>query len=72
MGLCLASKKKPTAHAHLNRSVGPYIMYIEDMLWSFDRGIGFCAVYNKRETEYHLCTKFKCYAHAQQLKNEED
>ena len=31
-------------------------MYTEDMLWSFDRGIGFCAVYNKKETEYDLCT----------------
>ena len=72
MGLCLASKKKPTAHSHLNWSVGPYIMYIEDMLWSFDRGIGFCAVYNKRETENHLCTKFKFYAYAKQLKNEKD
>ena len=29
-------------------SVGPYI---EDMLWSFDWGIGFCAVYNKREKD---------------------
>ena len=43
-------------------------LYIEDMLLSFDRGIGFCEVYNKRETGYHLCTKFKFYAHAQQLK----
>ena len=59
----------PTAHSHLNRSVGPVI---EDMIWSFDRGIGFCAVHNQRETEYHLCTKFKFHAHAQQLKNEED
>ena len=42
--------KKNTAHAHLNRSVGPYIMYIEDMLWSFDKGISFCELYNKRET----------------------
>ena len=55
---------KQTAHAHLNRSVGPYI---EDMLQSFDRGIGFCASYNNRETEYHLCTIFKFHAHAQQL-----
>ena len=47
-------------------------MYIEDMLWSFDRGKEFYAVYNKSETEYQLCTKFKFYAHAQQLKNEED
>ena len=39
--------KKPTAHAHLKSSVGLYIMYIEDMLWSFDRGIRFCAVYKK-------------------------
>ena len=31
-------------------------MHIEDMLWFFDRGFGFYAVYNKRETEYHLCT----------------
>ena len=46
--------------------------HIEDMLGSFDRGIGFCTGYNKRETEYHLCTIFKFYAHAQQLKNEED
>ena len=60
---------KPTAHAHLNRSVGPCI---EDMLWSFGRGIGFCAVYNKRETALIPSTKFKFYAHAQQLKNEED
>ena len=58
-----------TAHAHLNRSEGPYI---EDVLWSFDRGNWFCAVYNKREIEYHLCTVFKFYAHAQQIKNEED
>ena len=72
MGLRLVSKKKRTAHAHQNRSVGPYIMYIEDMLWSFDRGIGFCAVYNKRETEYLLCTKFKFYAHALHKKNEKD
>ena len=56
-------------HAHLNRSVGPYI---EDMLRSFDRGIRFCADYNKKETEYHLCTVFKFYAHAQQFKNVED
>ena len=49
--------KNPTAHAHLNRSVGPYTMYIEDMLWYFDRSIRFCAVYYKRETEYHLCKK---------------
>ena len=28
------------------------------------------AVYNKSKTEYHLCTKFKFYAHAQQLKNQ--
>ena len=53
MGLCLSSKQhlKPTVHAHLNRYVGPYI---EDLLLSFDRGIRFCAVYNKRETEYNL------------------
>ena len=56
-------------HAHLNRSVGPYI---EDVLRSFDKGIGLCADYNKRETEYHLCTKFKFYAHAQLLKHVED
>ena len=31
--------KKPTVHAQLNRSVGPYI---EDMLQSFDSGLGFC------------------------------
>ena len=63
--------KKPTAHAHQNRYVGPYIMYIEDMLCSFDRGIRFGAVYKNR-TEHHLCTKFKFHAHAHQLKNEED
>ena len=61
--------KKQTANAHLNRSLGPYP---EDMLRSFDRGIRFCAVYNKRETKYNFCTIFKFYAHAQQLKNEED
>ena len=60
---------KPTANAHLNRSVGPFI---EDMLWSFDRGIRFCAVCNKRETEYNLSTKFKFNAHAHQLKNKDD
>ena len=71
MGLNNIRLKEPntTPHAHLNRSVGPFI---EDMLRSFDRGIGFCAGYNKRETEYHLCTIFKFYAHAQELKNEED
>ena len=31
-------------------------------------GIGFCAVYNKRETVLIPSTKFKFYAHAQQLK----
>ena len=30
--------KSPTAHAHVNRSEGPFI---EDMLWPFDKGIGF-------------------------------
>ena len=65
-------KRNPPSHAHLIRSVGPYIMHIEDMLWSFDRDIGFWAIYNERETEYRLRTKFKFYAHAQQLKNEED
>ena len=64
--------KKPTAHAHQNRYVGPYIMYIEDMLWSFDRGIRFLRSLQKSRTEHHLCTKFKFYAHAHQLKNEED
>ena len=51
MGFCFflltSGLKKPTAHAHLNRSLGPYI---EDMFRSFDRGIRFFAVYNKRET----------------------
>ena len=56
----------PTAHANLNRSVGPYI---EDMLWSFDRGIGICAVYNKRETEFCLfvCLFLLLYVPCQQL-----
>ena len=47
-------------------------LYIEDMLLSFDSGTRFCAIYNKRETEYHLCTIFKIYAHAKQLKNDYD
>ena len=47
-------------------------MYIEDLLRSFDRGIGVRAVYKKKETEYHLVKKFKFYAHARQLKNKED
>ena len=57
-----SAKKKPAAHAHLNRFVGPYI---EDIIWSFDTVIWFCAVYNKRETEYNVCTIFNLYAHAQ-------
>ena len=74
MGLCFFLLnniwlKKSTAYAHLNRSLGPYI---EDMLRSFDKGIRFCVVYNKSETEYHFCTIFEFYAHAQQLKNKED
>ena len=68
MGLCLSSKQH-LAHAHLNRSAGPYIMYIEDLLLSFDRGMGFCAVYKK---EKQNTTLYKFYAHAQQLKNEKD
>ena len=61
--------KKLTSHAHLNTSVGPYI---GDVLPSFDRDFRFCALYNKREIEYNLCTVFKLYAHAQQITNEED
>ena len=76
MGLCLSSKQHPakkiTAYAHLIRSVGPFIMHNEDIFWSFDRGIRFCVLYNKITMEYHLCKQFKFYAHAQQLKNEED
>ena len=47
----------PCASKQICRSL--FMMYVEYMLWSFDRGIGFCAVHNKRETEYHICTKFK-------------
>ena len=71
LGSVTSGLKKHSAHAHLNRYVGPYIMYIEDMLWSFDRASGF-AQFTKNRTEHHLCTKSKFYAHAQQLKNEED
>ena len=55
-----------------NRSVGPYVMYIEDLVWSFDRGIGFRAVYKKKRNRIPPCKKFKFYSHAQQLKKEED
>ena len=68
LSLTTSGLKKPTAQAHLNRYVGTHIMYIEDMLSSFDMRIRCCAVYKKRKTESHLCTKFKFYAHAQQVK----
>ena len=44
------------------------------MFRSFEtcRGIKYCAVNLLRETENSLCTVFKFYAHAHQVKNEED
>ena len=50
-------------------SLGPYI---DEMFCPLIWTSGFCAVYNKRETEYRFCTIFKFYAHVQQLKNKED
>ena len=58
-----SSLKKATAHAHINMSLCPYI---DDMLCPLIGASGSCAVYNKRETDYHFCTIFKFNAHAQQ------
>ena len=63
--------KEPSAHAHLNPSVGPYSI---DMFGSFIGAYGFAQFTIKRNTIPSLYCFRNQYsnAHAQQIKNEED
>ena len=59
--------KESPARAHLNWSVGPYTKV---MFRSFDRGIGFCTVYNQRET--CIVSEINIQMRMRSKKNEED
>ena len=64
--------KKPPAHAHLNRSVGPYIMYMETCFGPLIGALDFAQFTIKEKQNTIFVQNLKFYAHAQQLKNEED